>query len=148
MLTCKAYIIGSPSAVRAAFRKKDISFAPFAKEFVCSMDVLSPGAKKAYAESLYEAVIQTFSSTMHSRALEDMNAVALNEVARLLPDGEDAVPVADTWHWLRSVMTLSATTALFGRENNRSTLMRLLSIHTGKPGVNCEAEADEVSARR
>lgn len=118
MLTRKAYIIGSPSAVHAAFRKKDISFAPFAKEFVCRMDVLSPGAKKAYAEGLHEAVIQTFSSTMHGRALEDMNAVALDEVARLLPDGEGAVPVADTWHWLRSVMTLSATTALFGREHN------------------------------
>ncbi|CAK4034141.1 cytochrome P450 [Lecanosticta acicola] len=126
MLHRKAYVLGSPSTVQAAFRSKAISFAPFAVDFVSRMDVLSPEAKKAYAEGLHEAVIQTFSSTMSGSSLRRMNAVALQEVARLLPDPfaasadrlSNALEVQDIWSWLRSVMTISTTSSLFGEQNN------------------------------
>ncbi|THY99138.1 cytochrome P450 [Aureobasidium pullulans] len=130
LLTGKAYVVGCPSTIQASFRNRDISFAPFAIEFVDRMDVLSQAAKKAYAEGLHEAVIKTFHSTMNGASLRKMNVVALQEVARLLPGGATepadpqtgcqttSVQVEDVWVWLRDIMTISTTTALFGKKNS------------------------------
>ncbi|KEQ78829.1 cytochrome P450 [Aureobasidium pullulans EXF-150] len=130
LLTGKAYVVGCPSTIQASFRNRDISFAPFAIEFVDRMDVLSQAAKKAYAEGLHETVIKTFHSTMNGASLRKMNVVALQEVARLLPGGATepadpqtgcqttSVQVEDVWVWLRDIMTISTTTALFGKKNS------------------------------
>ncbi|KAF7155506.1 hypothetical protein CNMCM6106_004652 [Aspergillus hiratsukae] len=124
----KAYVVSSPSFAQAVFRNKALSFAPFVVEFVHRMEDLSAPAKRAYAEGLHTQVMQLFAARMNGSARKKMAAVALQELARLLPhhrlsEGDIAgspsnSPVQDLWLWLRTIMTVSTTSSLLGTTNN------------------------------
>jgi hypothetical protein len=92
------------------------------------MDDLSASAKQAYAEGLHTSVMQLFAARMNGSAPKRMVAIALQEVAKLLPchrlsEGDmtescNNTPVQDLWLWLRTIITISTTSSLLGKENN------------------------------
>lgn len=128
MLLGKVYVVSSPSFAQAVFRNRSLSFAPFVVEFVHRMEDLSVSAKQAYSEGLHTSVMQLFATRMNGSARKRMTAIALQELAKLLPhhrlpEGDMAescndTPVQDLWLWLRAIMTISTTSSLLGKENN------------------------------
>lgn len=126
----KVYVVGSPSLAQAVFRSKSLSFAPFVIEFVDWMEDLSQPAKKAYAQGLHTRVMKMFAAKMNGSSRKRMAAIALQQLARLLPgrpsetahDQDDKnkgrAPVNNLWTWLRDIMTIATTSSLLGKTNN------------------------------
>lgn len=111
------------------FRNRNLSFAPFVVEFVYRMKSLSPHAKQAYAQELHTRVMRLFAAKLNGSARKRMVTVALEELARLLPDNPSNTargqgdknkrdPVNDLWIWIRDLMTFATTSSLLGKRNN------------------------------
>ncbi|EDU45700.1 conserved hypothetical protein [Pyrenophora tritici-repentis Pt-1C-BFP] len=124
----KAYLVNSPLFAQDIFRKKSVSMIPLVIEFIGRLRELSEPAKKAYADGLRSKVIHLFAARLTGSERKKMAAAALQELTGLLPQtlrsesggpdmGRDAV-VQDLWLWMRSIMTITTTSSLMGKENN------------------------------
>ncbi|KAF4983952.1 hypothetical protein FZEAL_744 [Fusarium zealandicum] len=117
----KLYIILDPAIIQSAYRNKRLSFEPFAVEFAQRELLLSDKAFKIVKEtSLVPEFFASIHPAMTGANLHLMTANALNYVSGqlgLIGDGGKALDIPNLYLWVRDLMTLATTEALYGPEN-------------------------------
>ncbi|KAF4999383.1 hypothetical protein FGRMN_2524 [Fusarium graminum] len=116
----KLYVIFDPVIIQSSYRKKALSFEPYAAEFAQRMLLLTNETTRKLKET---TLVQDFFAAIHPSMTGDylhrMNANALNYIAKELNnigDPED-LDLPNTWYWLRDTITMATTEALYGPEN-------------------------------
>jgi hypothetical protein len=124
MINGKLYMMTDPNMAQAAFRHKNLSFDPFSLEFAQRMlsvsdetmvpvrfagDEKNPSFLAEFARDLHAAMIPTYLNKMNANVLRRV-ALAINEI------GETFEPES-LFYWLRMMMTLATSDALFGSHN-------------------------------
>ncbi|KAF7556298.1 hypothetical protein G7Z17_g1523 [Cylindrodendrum hubeiense] len=120
MLNGKLYVINSPSLIQSALRNNDVSFDPFLIEFSKGMFGLTPTLLEAISQdSLMKELLETISSTLMGESLHKLNVVALTSLIQHLNAVQAGTPfiVADSFLWIRDIVTEATTRALFGEMN-------------------------------
>ncbi|KAH7152650.1 cytochrome P450 [Dactylonectria macrodidyma] len=121
ILNGKLYIIFDPAIIQAAYRNKRLCFMPFAVEFAQRELGFSDRALKILKETdLIPDFFAVIHPAMTGSHLHKMNANALNYVSKQLDGiggGGDAFVVPNLFVWVRDLMTMATTEALYGPDN-------------------------------
>jgi hypothetical protein len=126
MLGGKLYVINSPALVQSAFRSRNLSFVPFMVEFSqrvlgLSDKVMEPFRAAPNSEKeppMITEIVQAIHAAMQPKYLHTMNAKALEYVADALHSVPDnGMDIANLYLWLRELITIATTEALYGSEN-------------------------------
>jgi hypothetical protein len=124
MLTSKLYVINSASLAQSAFRHKNLSFDPFTLEFAQRMLAISnesmvpirfPGDDKT--PSFLAEFVKELHGAMAEKHLGKMNASALQRVANTVNEIGTTFETESLYLWLRNMMTVATSDALFGSRN-------------------------------
>ncbi|KAH7009626.1 cytochrome P450 [Ilyonectria destructans] len=121
ILNGKLYVIFDSAIIQSAYRNKKLSFEPFAVEFAQRELRFGNEALKIIQET---TLVPEFFSVIHPAMtgahLHRMNATALNYVSNELHaigSGGEALEVINLYQWVRDLMTLATTEALYGPDN-------------------------------
>lgn len=119
VLNEKIYVFTTPELIQACYRNKDLSFEEF---FFGSMGQLSNISQDCQdvlnGTELRESYVQAFTTSLSRDYLHTMNIKALEVGAGELNRFPDkSVQVDSFLTWLRDLMSLATTTALFGSKN-------------------------------
>ncbi|KAF7555723.1 hypothetical protein G7Z17_g1957 [Cylindrodendrum hubeiense] len=121
ILNGKLYVIFDPAIIQSAYRNKRLSFEPFAVEFA--------QRELAFSNEMFKIIKETnlvpdFFSVIHPAMTGDhlhrMNANALNYVSKQLGaigSGDEPLKVPNLYLWVRDLMTMATTEALYGPDN-------------------------------
>lgn len=116
----KLYVIFDPAIIQSAYRKKTLSFEPFAAEFAQREVLISDETQRKMKET---RLVPDFFAVLHPAMTGDhihrMNATALNCIAKDINSiGEgNNMEHANLWLWLRDVVTMATAEALYGPDN-------------------------------
>lgn len=114
----KIYVLTSPELIQASFRNKDLSFEEF---FFGSMGLLAGISDKCKAvltgPELRDSYTHAFTTSLSRENLLEMNVSALRVATEELDKLPNELLVDNFCLWLRDLMTLATTTALFGSKN-------------------------------
>ncbi|KAM5357481.1 hypothetical protein ACJZ2D_016220 [Fusarium nematophilum] len=117
----KLYIIFDPSIVQSAYRNKRLCFEPFAVEFAQRELAISDETFKIVQETnLVPEFFTVIAPAMTGSNLHRMNANALKYVSKQLEvsgGSNEALQVPNLFLWVRDLMTLATTEAMYGPEN-------------------------------
>ncbi|KAJ0164669.1 7-alpha-hydroxycholest-4-en-3-one 12-alpha-hydroxylase [Colletotrichum tanaceti] len=120
MLHGKMYVANSPSLIAAAMRHADISFEPFQIEATSAVLGLPPHHKAKFLRpGVLHRVETTMASNLRLDPLRRMNFAALQHMAGNLNaiDAASALRLSDGFDWIKGVLSMATTTALYGKEN-------------------------------
>ncbi|KAM0273895.1 hypothetical protein ACHAQH_008157 [Verticillium albo-atrum] len=120
MMNGKMYVINSPSLITAAMRNTDISFDPFLLEFSAGIiGMTTKHIRIMEPEPTMKSLMHAIHSGLMGDPLHRMNVAALENLALTLNGIKPgaALAVADSFLWLRELMTVATLTALFGQKN-------------------------------
>jgi hypothetical protein len=118
MLWGRIYAIWDPLLAQAALRSRAFSFDPFIVDFVKKAFSLR---RETFAK-INDEMLADFNDGIHAGMKTSfvlkMNANALNFVSKNF-DGirEDRLEIPNLYLWLRDLVSLATTRALFGKEN-------------------------------
>ncbi|KAL3600141.1 hypothetical protein FPOAC2_04372 [Fusarium poae] len=120
ILNGKLYVINSPDLIQSALRNNDISFTPFILESSKAMWGLSDNAMASISvEANLKGGMQLIHSTLGGESLHKLNGNSLSRfmtyLNRVKP--REMHEVADTYIWLRDMLTDASATAVFGSKN-------------------------------
>ncbi|KAG5746359.1 hypothetical protein H9Q70_010950 [Fusarium xylarioides] len=135
----KLYVVFDPAIIQSIYRKKSLSFKPFASEFAQRELLISnETAKKLKTTSLVPDFFAAIHPAMTGDHLHRMNANALNYVSKELAtigDAESSLKSSNLWLWLRDLITLATSEAMYGPENpireNTSLIEDLWTFESG-----------------
>ncbi|KAM0543984.1 hypothetical protein ACHAPJ_012009 [Fusarium lateritium] len=135
----KLYVVFDPAIIQSIFRKKSLSFEPFASEFAQRELLISDEtAHKLKTTSLVPDFFAAIHPAMTGDHLHRMNANALNYVSQELAtigDAETPLKSSNLWLWLRDLITLATSEAMYGPENpireNKSLVDDLWTFESG-----------------
>ncbi|KAF4966884.1 hypothetical protein FSARC_5497 [Fusarium sarcochroum] len=135
----KLYVVFDPAIIQSIYRKKALSFEPFASEFAQrELLIGNETAQKLKTTSLVPDFFSAIHPAMTGDHLHRMNANALNYVSKELAtigDAESSLKSSNLWLWLRDLITLATSEALYGPENpirqNTSLIEDLWTFETG-----------------
>ncbi|PTD02181.1 25-hydroxycholesterol 7-alpha-hydroxylase [Fusarium culmorum] len=120
MLNGKLYVINSPDLIQAALRNNDISFTPFILESSKAMWGLSENAMASISDlANLKGGMQIIHSTLGGESLHKLNISSLSRFMTYLnrvKPGEN-IGIADTYIWLRDMLTDASATAVYGPKN-------------------------------
>ncbi|KAK7428295.1 hypothetical protein QQZ08_005192 [Neonectria magnoliae] len=141
ILNGKLYVIFDPAIVQSAYRNKKLSFEPFAVEFAQRELAFSNETLRILQETqLVPDFFASIHPAMTGAHLHRMNANALNYVSGQLDGiggGGKAFEVPNLFLWVRDLMTMATTEALYGSENplreNPSLVEDLWTFEGGLP---------------
>ncbi|KAH8892683.1 cytochrome P450 [Thozetella sp. PMI_491] len=119
VLTDKIYIIATPELIQAVYRNTDLSFEEF---FFGSMSMLAGISKECQAAfnkpELGQAYLHGFTTMLSRENLHTINVSALKVISKELARLPAAPLQIDSFAlWLRDLITIATTTALFGSKN-------------------------------
>lgn len=119
ILTSKLYAISDPILVQSAYCNKNLSFTPFAvrgAQKVTGFDdeyhkvLMDTNVLPEYFKSLYDGTT--------AQHIHQLNVTSLKHVSRHINSiGRDGMDIANTYLWLRNLMTVATCEALYGPEN-------------------------------
>ena len=124
MINGKLYVINDPTMAQAAFRHKNLSFDPFTLAFAQRMVLVSdetmipiryPGDEKT--PSFLNEYVKALHGAMVEKYLNSMNTEALQRVSDTLNAFGETFETDSLYYWLRTMMTLATSDALFGTHN-------------------------------
>ncbi|RGP74625.1 prostacyclin synthase [Fusarium sporotrichioides] len=116
----KLYVIFDPTIVQSAYRKKTLSFEPFAAEFAQRELLLSDRVQdKLKNTNLVPDFFAAIHPAMTGDHLHRMNANALNYISKDINNigGQGNLEQANLWLWLRDLVTMATAEALYGSKN-------------------------------
>lgn len=116
----KLYVIFDPAIVQSAYRKKTLSFEPFAAEFAQRELLLSDRVQdKLKNTNLVPDFFAAIHPAMTGDHLHRMNANALNYISKDINkiSGQGSLEHANLWLWLRDLVTMATSEALYGSKN-------------------------------
>ena len=120
MLHGKIYVINSPSLIAAAMKSKTLSFDPVTLDFmVGALGLPRKLVNKFAAPGVMDDVHHAIKANLSGALVSPMNTRALGSISFAL----NSVPtsglfrIADSYAWLRSLMTSATFDALYGSRN-------------------------------
>ncbi|KAE9365750.1 cytochrome P450 [Stipitochalara longipes BDJ] len=124
MINGKLYVINDPIMAQAAFRHKNLSFDPFTLAFAQRMLSVSDEtmvpirfAGDEKTPSFLHEFVKELHGAMAEKYLNKMNANALERVSATVNDFGKTFKTDSLYYWLRTMMTLATSDALFGSHN-------------------------------
>ncbi|KAJ4127784.1 hypothetical protein NW768_008057 [Fusarium equiseti] len=136
----KLYVIFDPAIIQSAYRKKTLSFQPFAVEFAQRELLISDEThKKLKHTDLVPDFFAAIHPAMAGEHIHRMNANALNYIAKDVNSIKkgSALGHGNVWLWLRDVVTMATSEALYGPENPlREDPSLLEDLWTFEAGLN------------
>ncbi|WXC60647.1 hypothetical protein SNK03_006532 [Fusarium graminearum] len=136
----KLYVIFDPAIVQSAYRKKTLSFEPFAAEFAQRELLLSDRVQdKLKNTNLVPDFFAAIHPAMTGDHLHRMNANALNYISKDINkiSGQGSLEHANLWLWLRDLVTMATSEALYGSKNPlRQDRSLLEDVWTFEAGLN------------
>ncbi|KAK1982475.1 cytochrome P450 [Colletotrichum cereale] len=130
ILNGKLYGIWDPTLVQSVFRNRNLSFEPFAVEFAQrELGFSNAVLKKIQESTLVPDIFDGIHKSMATDNLRRMNANALAYISDALDDvckGSEAYEATNFFIWMRDLMTMATTEALYGPHNplrNDASLM-------------------------
>ncbi|KAM0335031.1 hypothetical protein ACHAQA_000065 [Verticillium albo-atrum] len=118
MLNGKMYAIFEPSLIQALYRNKNVSFMPFAIEFAKKELDLDDNMMRIVKETdMVADVFSTNHPSLSGKPLHRMNRNALEYISDSLDKqifGNEWLEVPNLYLWLRDLMTLATSMALYG----------------------------------
>ncbi|UZP37012.1 hypothetical protein NXS19_004828 [Fusarium pseudograminearum] len=120
MLNGKLYVINSPDLIQAALRNNDISFTPFILESSKAMWGLSDNAMASISDlANLKGGMQIIHSTLGGESLHKLNISSLSKFMTYLNrvKAGGTLGIADTYTWLRDMLTDASATAVYGPKN-------------------------------
>lgn len=119
MLNGKMYLINDPGLISAVFRARTLSFDPYLMKTIQYMIPITNQAMDVFRkEEFQHRWLKVIYSKMTGTDLYNMNVVVLNDVfdqINMLPLNMEA---EDTYIWFRSLLTISTTVALIGKQHS------------------------------
>ncbi|KAM0431294.1 hypothetical protein ACHAPT_005265 [Fusarium lateritium] len=116
----KLYIVFEGAMIQSAYRNKNLAFEPFAVEFAQRELALSDEASKIVRETnLVPDFFSVITKSMAGEHTHRMNANALRYVSKELEalGGSEPSKVPNLFLWVRDLMTIATTEALYGPDN-------------------------------
>ncbi|KAJ3543484.1 hypothetical protein NM208_g3553 [Fusarium decemcellulare] len=121
ILNGKLYIIFDPSIVQSAYRNKKLCFEPFAVEFAQRELAITNETFRIVRETdLVPEFFACIPPAMSGAYLHRMNANALNYISKqleIIGSGGKPLHVPNLFLWVRELMTMATTEAMYGPEN-------------------------------
>jgi hypothetical protein len=124
MIDGKLYMITDPTMAQAAFRHKNLSFDPFTLEFAQRMLSVSDEtmipvrfAGDEKTPSFLHEFVKELHGSMVEKHLNKMNGNVLHTVAVTINEFGKTFETNSLYYWLRTMMTLATSDALFGSHN-------------------------------
>ena len=120
MLNGWLYVINDPTLISAAMRSRHLSFDPFVIEFAGNTFGMTPPQLDVYSQTAnLEAMTHTIHRSLTGDNLLRMNVRALADIAAAINAVRpaEAFEAPDVFEWLRNVVTMASTNALFGKNN-------------------------------
>ncbi|KAL6916366.1 hypothetical protein FSHL1_007814 [Fusarium sambucinum] len=136
----KLYVIFDPAIIQSAYRKKTLSFEPFAAEFAQRELLLSDRVQdKLKNTNLVPEFFAAIHPAMTGDHIHRMNANALNYISNDINkiSGYGKLEHANLWLWLRDLVTMATAEALYGSKNPlRHDNSLLDDVWTFEAGLN------------
>ncbi|KAL2877214.1 hypothetical protein SGCOL_007610 [Colletotrichum sp. CLE4] len=155
ILNGKVYGIWDPILIQAVYRNRNLSFEPFAVEFAQrELGFNNETLKIIEGGNLLPEFFEGIHVGMAADNLHRMNATALSYVSDALDDlcnGSEVYETANFWLWMRDLMTMATTEALFGPGNplrKDASLMKDTWIFESDLPVLMLGIAPSITARR
>ena len=131
MLWGKMYTIWDPYLAQSALRAKTASFEPFESDFSQKTIGLS---KAAAAKTTQPGVLPGLNEVIHvslrPSSVHAMNVQALTFISRTLDHiGREGIEAPNLYLWLRDLITMATTRALYGKENPFEKDPKLSQLH-------------------
>ncbi|OLN81971.1 25-hydroxycholesterol 7-alpha-hydroxylase 3, partial [Colletotrichum chlorophyti] len=123
ILNGKIYAVWDPFLIQAVYRNRNLSFEPYAVEFAYKSLGFSKETNKLLQEQGHSLVPEFFEGIqvgMGSKYVHRMNTNALSYVATMLENmsqGSESFQAANFFVWVRDLMTVATTEALYGPGN-------------------------------
>ncbi|KAK1523889.1 uncharacterized protein CCOS01_08976 [Colletotrichum costaricense] len=155
ILNGKMYGIWDPILIQAVYRNRNLSFEPFAVEFAQrELGFNNETLKIIENGTLLPEFFEGIHVGMAADNLHRMNASALAYVSDALDDlcrGNEAYEASNFWIWVRDLMTMATTEALYGPGNplkKDASLMKDTWIFESDLPVLMLGIAPSITARR
>ncbi|RMJ13686.1 hypothetical protein CDV36_006655 [Fusarium kuroshium] len=138
----KLYIIFEPSMVQSAYRNKNLAFEPFAVEFAQrELAISNESARIVRETNLVPDFFSVITKSMAGEYTHRMNANALKYVSKELETlgSSEPMKIPNLYLWVRDMMTIATTEALYGPDNpikgNPGLLEDLWTFEAGLTGI-------------
>ncbi|KAM0261216.1 hypothetical protein ACHAPA_009850 [Fusarium lateritium] len=136
----KLYVIFDPAITQSVYKKKTLSFEPYAAEFAQRELLLTnETSDKLKTTSLVPDFFSVIHPAMTGEHLHRMNANALNCIADDINSigNSSNLEHPNLWLWLRDSITMATSEALYGPENPlRKDPSLLTDLWTFESGLN------------
>jgi hypothetical protein len=121
ILNGKVYAVWDPALIQAVFRNSQLSFLPFATEFAkAELDLSDEMYRILTRTNLVPDFFGVIHPALSGQHLHSMNRNALVYVASQLNDKlaqTEWLEIPNFYLWIRDLMTIATTEALYGPDN-------------------------------